>query len=205
MGDSIYQNDRWVQKYERNIAGTRANGAPPREVQVDHLWSRILKYYFEQEDTAPDFDVQRESYTTDQGQKRTNVAVANFRGEPPREHKVLVVEAKRPLADRNNERRTPHQNDFNTLKNQLLRYLIQARGNDAPSGAVQTVYGVVAIGMWAQFVQLPRNRENLLPAGNRNTRAPLAGSWTFHVRDDADVIHALINGWVRTIQDGLNT
>lgn len=188
-----YLKDSFCQDYVARIKKKRPTGGIPREDQVDHLWQRILKIYFEHQTSAALFDVQREAYATEQSQKRSDISVVNRRGEPAGAHKVIWFEAKRPKGTEPSRETIPNENDWEEVRGQIRGYMVTARAAD---GDVQRMYGVTAVGMYARMFQLPRHSDRLQAVDDGRT---------FHVEADGIAIEEHIQRWVRVISDGNNT
>lgn len=177
--------DKYIKEIVAPRQGRCNKNLPSREDNVDHLWTSIFTHYFPKK-MENFFAVQREPYASKKSQGRTDLAVVNLiHGKI---HKVIMFEAKRPLAP---EDPTPTATDWNKVINQLRGNMIRTRN---AAGAIQDMYGVVAIGAWARFFKMSRHSERLL-------RIPReTGEYDFDVRNHDDKIEEQLKKWGREIR-----
>lgn len=187
-----YLRGSFCQDYIARIEKKRPTGAIPREDQVDHLWQRVFKIYFEHQSRPALFDVQREAYATEKSQKRSNISVVNRRGEPASAHKVVWFKAKRPKGTEPSRETMPSQKDWEEVRGEIRDYMVTSRASD---GDVQRMYGVTAIGMYARMFELPRHSGRFQAVDDGRT---------FHVEADGLAIEELVRRWVSVISNGFN-
>lgn len=179
--------DKYIKEIVSPRQGRHSKDLPSREDNVDHLWTSIFTHYFPRK-MENFFAVERESYLSEEGQARTDLAVVNLIHE--KIHKVVMFEAKRPLAPRDP---TPTAKDWNEVINQLRRNMIQTKN---AAGAIQDMYGVVAIGGWARFFKMSRHSERLL-------RIPReTGEYDFDVQKHDDKVEEQLKKWAKEIRKG---
>ncbi|KAL2821406.1 hypothetical protein BDW59DRAFT_164141 [Aspergillus cavernicola] len=164
-----------------------------REDVVDHLWTNILVYYF-QNPRPMTFSVERESYLLNNRRQKTDIAVVNLVGPDADMQKVLNFEAKCPLGPPNN--RKPTDDERGEVRAQLRNNMGLARRADQ---STQDIYGVVAIGTWARLYKLPGGETFLVPIRRCN------GEFEFNVWKHHIAIQREMTRWAREIAEGASS
>lgn len=122
-----------------------------REVEVDHLWTNLLAYYFP---ITQDYGVEREAYVRSRSETRANVCVSTMTHRDM--HKVVMVENKR--ATRSQTAHPPGRS-WAHARGQLLAYMLSHRANQLPG--LPSLFGIVGIGRWVRFYRLRRGANDL--------------------------------------------
>ncbi|KAJ0421462.1 hypothetical protein BJY00DRAFT_312067 [Aspergillus carlsbadensis] len=117
----------FCRSYIQDIQGPNPDARRTREDQVDHLWNNILVYYFQRPQPSPACSPSKGNLTSaPMGRgKQTNIAVVNMRETPPKKHKCIVFEAKRPTAQGPDGEPTEAQ--WLEVKIQLQQYMNQTK------------------------------------------------------------------------------
>ncbi|KAJ9292437.1 hypothetical protein DTO271G3_8767 [Paecilomyces variotii] len=121
-----------------------------RDDSVDQLWINILRYYFNNLDY---FGSEVQSRPHQNWDYISNVVVTNMRNYMLA--KFLFVENKRSSFE-------DDPTIWDNTRDQLEDYMRGARNDQ---GNIQILYGIVGIGNWARFYQLPMNGTALVPYG----------------------------------------
>lgn len=179
--------DKYISAIVAPRQGKRSKNLPSREDNVDHLWTTIFTHYFTKRNEEF-FAVERESYLSQGRQGKTDLAVVNLiHGKI---HKVVMFEAKRPLAP---EDPTPAATDWTEVINQLRRNMIRTRN---AAGAIQDMYGVVAIGAWARLFKMTQHSERLLRIPRETNQ------YDFDVREHDNKVEEELKKWAGEIIKG---
>ncbi|KAJ9257184.1 hypothetical protein DTO271D3_8791 [Paecilomyces variotii] len=157
-----YFDRRVIRHYLDNV-----NLMTPEDT-VDQLWINILRYYFNDLDC---FGIEAQSRPHQSYGYRSNVVVANVRNYMMA--KFLFVENKRSSFE-------DDPTIWDNTRDQLEDYMRGARNDQ---GHIQTLYGIVGIGNWALFYQLPMNGTALVPYGPAQK---------LNIEDDADTIDHIL-------------
>lgn len=129
------------------IASIRHNS---REVDVDHLWTNLLAYYFP---TVEDYGIEREAYIVPRSQARANVCLRTLIDNSITT--VIMVENKKPTTAQSSN---PPTSSWVNAKAQLEGYLLSRRANEQSH---LNLFGIVGIGGCVKFFQLRRGRSEL--------------------------------------------
>jgi hypothetical protein len=95
-----------------------------REDRADHLWTQILRFYFEMSDN---YGIDRESYRDEESLARTNIVLTNIRGGEIK--KAIFVECKRP----NPSGRYATNRQWSAAENELQGNMVALSKQDAPN------------------------------------------------------------------------
>ncbi|KAL2706081.1 hypothetical protein AAEP93_001331 [Penicillium crustosum] len=106
------------------------------EVDVDHLWTNLLAYYFP---VTEDFGVEREAYIRSRSQTRANVCVSTLVHNSI--SKVIMIESKRASRSQNG---SPPSSSWTHAKEQLLGYMLSRREEQTEN--LPRLFGMVGIG-----------------------------------------------------------
>ncbi|CDM32090.1 unnamed protein product [Penicillium roqueforti FM164] len=112
-----------------------------REVEVDHLWTNLLAYYFP---TTQTYGVEREAYIRSRSQTRANVCVSTL--SDGKMFNVIIVEKKKASTSRSAH---PTPGSWTHAEGQLLGYMLSRRDNQEKD--LRRLFGIVGIGRWCDL------------------------------------------------------
>ncbi|KAJ5818307.1 hypothetical protein N7474_003898 [Penicillium riverlandense] len=126
------------------------------EQQVDHLWTQVLRLYFE----LSLYGIEREAHVAQTSLIRANVIVSReFRGQFCQ---FLFIESKRaPPANR-----MPSERSWDRAATQLANYMAASKRDLARPSDAPKLFGIVAIGRSVRFYSMAQGSSRLISINN---------------------------------------